>query len=122
MLEQASLISAVAESNVSEVVYGTNITEIIRRFPLKDMESLKQYESRLNDDNMQQNVRKLHKSIRLISNFTFKEFCLFKNEGNPHLRFSYKKIVLFHFKIEILSVSLQKEFKNFLFLYIPVFF
>ncbi|XP_058976449.1 uncharacterized protein LOC131801624 isoform X3 [Musca domestica] len=56
LLEQASLILAATEPNVSEVVYGTNITEIIRRFPLKDMESLKQYESRLNDDNMQQNI------------------------------------------------------------------
>lgn len=57
LLEQASVAPPPVEPNATEVMYGKNITQILRRFPLQDIEDLGEYEAELNDNNMQQNVR-----------------------------------------------------------------
>ncbi|XP_005179315.1 uncharacterized protein LOC101897792 [Musca domestica] len=56
LLEQASVAPPPVEPNASEVMYGKNITQILRRFPLQDIEDLGEYEAELNDNNMQQNI------------------------------------------------------------------
>ncbi|XP_058976447.1 uncharacterized protein LOC131801624 isoform X1 [Musca domestica] len=56
LLEQASVAPPSLEPNATEVMYGKNITQILRRFPLQDIEDLGEYEAELNDNNMQQNI------------------------------------------------------------------
>ncbi|XP_073846731.1 uncharacterized protein isoform X2 [Musca autumnalis] len=58
ILEQASATPPVPPvvANVSDVVYGKNLREMLGRFPLSNLEALAKYEADLNEENMQKNA------------------------------------------------------------------
>ncbi|XP_073846733.1 uncharacterized protein [Musca autumnalis] len=76
LLENASTkpIALIVEPNVSDIIYGRNVTEMLRRFPLQDLAALAKYEKELNEENMQNN-------INIVSNL-LAPHGLIKNLGN----------------------------------------
>ncbi|XP_073845816.1 uncharacterized protein [Musca autumnalis] len=111
LLEQASKTSTAAP-NVYDVIYGKNGTELLRRFPLKNLEALAKYEEELNDENMQNNIniitnllvpRGLVKNLR---NVLSDEVIVAVNVDGLHQK---KRLLDFRKFIDVLYAACNKE-------------